>query len=169
MFEQQQQQAAQEAQTDSEQDAVAQASEAGDAEESGAEEEECTPCDGGDGCHAGCRMMTPRQLAELRHHRIQKDINTGKKLSQDQKLSLFKPKGYNVVPLGADGVMPKGEEFGSNVGHCKSGNCEPLENNGLKVHPPPLHPTPSATLTSFSLCPLPHFECDCVRCVCVCE
>jgi hypothetical protein len=73
--------------------------------------------------------MTATVRAKLRQRRIQRALRNGVAPFQGHELAAK----YNVVPLGADGVMPKGEEFGSLVKHCKSGNCEPLEKTGVKV------------------------------------
>ena len=133
--EEQDEQQQQESMADTKQDAQAQASEAGsetyesDAPAAESADEECVPCVSGAECYAGCRKMTASQRAKLQQRSIQRALRDGVAPFQGHELAAK----YNVVPLGADGVMPKGEEFGSLVKHCKSGNCEPLEKTGVKV------------------------------------
>ncbi len=125
----------QESMADSKQDAQAQASEASsetyenEAPASESADEECVPCASGAECYAGCRKMTASERAKLQQRSIQRALRDGVAPFEGHELAAK----YNVVPLGADGVMTKGEEFGSLDKHCKSGNCEPLEKTGVKV------------------------------------
>ena len=137
-----------ESQADMEQDMEAQSSESSS---------ECTPCDGGDNCEAGC-LKSPK-TAQLRRREIQKDLRDGVNPVKDHQLSLLSsPQGYNAVPLGSDGVMPKGEEYGSLMKHCRSGNCEPLETEGVKVDGWGVGQGDKGVKGLYRMLPLPHLD-----------
>jgi len=141
----------QETQADMQQDLQAQAEQAH-------AHPECVPCDAGQGCHAGCRKMTAEERTQLRQRQIQRDVRANVNPSNDQKLSLFKPVGYNSVAMGADGVMPKGEEFGSNIKHCRSGNCEPLQTEGVKVDGWGFGQSDKSLKGFYRMLPFPHLD-----------
>jgi len=146
---------AQESQADMAQDSQVQGQEQ---EQGSAADSECVPCDSSEGCHSGCHKMTLQERAQLRQRRMQKDVRGNVYPWKDQKLSLFKPVEYNSVAMGADSVMPKGEEYGSNVKHCRSGNCDPLETEGVKVDGWGFGQSDKSLKGFYRMLPFPHLD-----------
>jgi len=153
-------------QADSAQDAEAMYSEQSEDSEYSSDGDEdgndngCVPCDTGAECYAGCKSVSPQERAKLRQRELQKDVRDNVKPVKDHQLALFNPhpKGYNIVPMGADGVMPKGEEFGSNIKHCRSGHCEPLEDEGVKVDGWGFGQSDKSLKGFYRMLPFPHLD-----------
>ena len=128
--------------------------------EDGDADTECVPCESGDDCYAGCKAVTAQERAQLRQRKMQKDVRDAVNPVKDHQLALMNahPAGYNVVPMGADAVMPKDEEFGSNIKHCRSGKCEPLEDEGVKVDGWGFGQSDKSIRGFYRMLPLPHLD-----------
>ena len=122
---------------------------------------DCLPCTEGEGCTAGC-ATSATLIAKLKLKReMQRDVRDGVDPATDpklSKLSLSDRNGYGIAAMGANSVLPAGEDYGPNDKHCQSGNCGTLEGKGVKVDGWGFGQTDKALRGISRILSLPHLD-----------
>ena len=122
---------------------------------------DCLPCTEGEGCTAGC-ATSATLIAKLKLKReMQRDVRDGVDPATDpklSKLSLSDRNGYGIAAMGANSVLPAGEDYGPNDKHCQSGNCGTLEGKGVKVDGWGFGQSDKALRGISRILPLPHLD-----------
>ena len=122
---------------------------------------DCLPCTEGEGCTAGC-ATSATLIAKLKLKReMQRDVRDGVDPATDpklSKLSLSDRNGYGIAAMGANSVLPAGEDYGPNDKHCQSGNCGTLEGKGVNVDGWGFGQSDKALRGISRILPLPHLD-----------